>query len=80
MRVTSDASAYESTTSDENPEIKRKCLKEMVGAKGFEPSTSWSRTRRANNLSRCPGVTCGFLGRSQMDKFGQVFSRSNPSV
>jgi hypothetical protein len=30
---------------DEKLEIAWKCLKRMVGAKGFEPSTSWSRTR-----------------------------------
>jgi hypothetical protein len=29
---------------DEKPENAWKCLKELVGAKGFEPSTSWSRT------------------------------------
>jgi hypothetical protein len=51
-------------------------LKEMVGAKGFEPSTSWSRTRNKNHLSRCPGVSCGFLSRSLLDKFGQVRQHS----
>src|SRR6266852_8531756 len=25
----------------------------MVGAKGFEPSTSWSRTRKSENLKPC---------------------------
>jgi hypothetical protein len=44
----------------------------MVGAKGFEPSTSWSRTRDKNHLSRCPGVSYSFSGRSLLDKFGQV--------
>src|SRR2546423_934647 len=29
---------------DEKPEIACKCLKRLVGANGFEPSTSWSRT------------------------------------
>ena len=29
----------------------------MVGANGFEPSTSWSRTSGQNHISRCPGVT-----------------------
>jgi hypothetical protein len=29
-------------------------LKEMVGAKGFEPSTSWSRTRRASQAALRP--------------------------
>jgi hypothetical protein len=44
----------------------------MVGANGFEPSTSWSRTRDKNDISRCPGVTYNFSGRSLLDKFGQV--------
>jgi hypothetical protein len=51
---------------------------EVVGAKGFEPSTSWSRTSGQNHISRCPGVTYWFSGRSLMDKSGQVtaaFSR-----
>jgi hypothetical protein len=47
-------------------------LKEVVGAKGFEPSTSWSRTSGKNHISRCPGVTYAFSGRSLMDKSGQV--------
>jgi hypothetical protein len=47
-------------------------LLEVVGAKGFEPSTSWSRTRDKNHLSRCLGVTYRFSGRSLLDKFGQV--------
>ena len=40
---------------DEKPEIAWKCLKIMVGAKGFEPSTSWSRTidvKQSNLLNR----------------------------
>src|SRR6267378_1944942 len=43
-------------------------LKEVVGANGFEPSTSWSRTSGQNHISRCPGVTYWFSGRSLMDK------------
>ncbi len=29
----------------------------MVGAKGFEPSTSWSRTRRASQAALRPDTT-----------------------
>jgi len=47
----------------------------MVGAKGFEPSTSWSRTSGQNHISRCPGVTYWFSGRSLMDKSGQVIAK-----
>src|SRR5438046_10022612 len=39
---------------DEKPEIKCKCLKRLVGANGFEPSTSWSRTRRASQAALRP--------------------------
>jgi hypothetical protein len=36
--------------------------------------TPWSRTRNKNHLSRCPGVTYSFSGRSLLDKFVQVFT------
>src|SRR6267378_682027 len=39
---------------DEKPEVTCKCLKRMVGANGFEPSTSWSRTRRASQAALRP--------------------------
>jgi len=54
-------------------------LREVVGAKGFEPSTSWSRTRNKNHLSRCPGVSYGSSSRSLLDKFGQVAVEEPPS-
>jgi hypothetical protein len=31
-------------------------LKEMVGANGFEPSTSWSRTKSLNPINALSGV------------------------
>ncbi len=46
----------------------------MVGANGFEPSTSWSRTSGQNHISRCPGVTYWFSSRSLMDKSGQAIT------
>ena len=54
---------------------------EVVGAKGFEPSTSWSRTSGKNHISRCPGVTYWCSGRFLMDKSGQVIAecRREPS-
>ena len=70
----------QNVTPIEAEEVKkwRKPLKgrvlEVVGANGFEPSTSWSRTRDRIHLSHCPGVTYGFSGRSLLDKFVQVFS------
>src|SRR5271156_5828898 len=30
---------------DEKPEMQFKCLKRLVGERGFEPPTPWSRTR-----------------------------------
>jgi hypothetical protein len=33
-----------------------KLLKELVGASGFEPPTSWSRTRRSTRLSHAPKI------------------------
>jgi hypothetical protein len=34
-------------------------LKEMVGANGFEPSTSWSRTKYLNPINALSGVAYG---------------------
>jgi hypothetical protein len=44
------------TTVAEKPEIARILLKELVGASGFEPPTSWSRTVVSKILSRFGGV------------------------
>jgi hypothetical protein len=41
------------------PFCKLLILKELVGAKGFEPSTSWSRTRVAKILNALSGVAYG---------------------
>ena len=38
----------------ESPDALDKLLKRLVGAKGFEPSTSWSRTRRASQAALRP--------------------------
>src|ERR1700733_7148102 len=42
----------------------RKLLKEMVGARGFEPPASWSRTRRSTKLSHAPNLKCSACRRS----------------
>jgi hypothetical protein len=34
-----------------------KCLKKLVGERGFEPPTPWSRTRCSTRLSHSPTVT-----------------------
>jgi hypothetical protein len=51
-----DSTIYKNAYSavDEKPDIACKCFKELVGAKGFEPSTSWSRTRRASQAALRP--------------------------
>jgi hypothetical protein len=41
---------------DGKPEVQFKCLKIMVGERGFEPPTPWSRTRCSTRLSHSPTV------------------------
>jgi hypothetical protein len=41
---------------DEKPADTDKLLKGMVGASGFEPPTSWSRTRRASQAALRPEI------------------------
>jgi hypothetical protein len=47
------------TAVDEIQKSWGKCLKELVGAKGFEPSTSWSRTKYPNPINALFGVAYG---------------------
>jgi hypothetical protein len=51
-----DRTAYNFAYSvvDENPELQRNSMKRMVGASGFEPPTSWSRTRRSSQAEPRP--------------------------
>jgi hypothetical protein len=47
---------------DGKPEVQFKCLKIMVGERGFEPPTPWSRTRCSTRLSHSPtGVSALIL-------------------
>ena len=39
---------------DGNPEVHFKLLKRLVGERGFEPPTPWSRTRCSTRLSHSP--------------------------
>ena len=41
---------------DERPGARDKSLKELVGASGFEPPTSWSRTRRSSQAEPRPDI------------------------
>jgi hypothetical protein len=62
---------------DGKPEIYFKCLRILVGERGFEPPTPWSRTRCSTRLSHSPTVIvgmknkhspapCGFLPRIEL--------------
>jgi len=35
---------FDHSDVDGNPEVRFKCLKKLVGERGFEPPTPWSRT------------------------------------
>jgi hypothetical protein len=39
---------------DGKPEVQFICLKVLVGERGFEPPTPWSRTRCSTRLSHSP--------------------------
>ena len=43
---------------DGKPEVQFKCLKRLVGERGFEPPTPWSRTSRSLR-SACPSLLEG---------------------
>src|SRR4051812_16003353 len=45
------------TAVDEKPEVQRNFRKTLVGARGFEPPTPWSRTRCATRLRYAPTVS-----------------------
>jgi hypothetical protein len=36
---------FDTIAVDGKPEVQFKCLKQLVGERGFEPPTPWSRTR-----------------------------------
>jgi len=42
-----------------NPELQETRNLKLVGAKGFEPSTSWSRTKYLNPINALSGVAYG---------------------
>jgi hypothetical protein len=54
--------------------LRANCLKEMVGANGFEPSTSWSRTRRASQAALRPD----WISRPWMAAIGDQFITEIP--
>ena len=46
----------------------------MVGAIGFEPTTSWSQTRRSTRLSYTPITGC--IGRVARETVNDAFDKS----
>src|SRR5260370_25357113 len=64
-------------------------LKELVGANGFEPSTSWSRTRHLNPINALFGVAYGtrsvisplsIVPKLYLDSWTLMFRRKNGPV
>ena len=56
---------------DKKPRASNKLLKTVVGASGFEPPTSWSRTRRASQAALRPEIlktTANSLSRIPTDR------------
>ncbi len=45
---------FDHSAVDGNPEAHFKCLEKLVGERGFEPPTPWSRTRCSTRLSHSP--------------------------
>jgi hypothetical protein len=45
---------FDTIDVDGKPEVLFKCLKILVGERGFEPPTPWSRTRCSTRLSHSP--------------------------
>ena len=43
-----------------------------IGAAGFEPTTSWSRTKRSTRLSHAPGVPVGRQTSCPLGKSGII--------
>jgi hypothetical protein len=50
-------------------------LSYQVGATGFEPAASWSRTKRSTKLSYAPSVFARWLGGSDIVAWGAGLAR-----
>jgi hypothetical protein len=56
---------FDTIDVDEKPEVTFKCLKRLVGERGFEPPTPWSRTRfrqLLNSIEFCRRQAIGIEG------------------
>src|SRR5580658_4208369 len=58
-KIPKNATVYKIDYSDVDgkPEVQFMCLKRLVGERGFEPPTPWSRTRCSTRLSHSPVFT-----------------------
>ena len=65
---------FDTIDVDGKPEVLFKCLKRLVGERGFEPPTPWSRTRCSTRLSHSPTAPRAAImeGPSPAFTFGQA--------
>jgi hypothetical protein len=54
---------FDTIAVDGKPEVQFKYLKRLVGERGFEPPTPWSRTRCSTRLSHSPTRLRAAIGR-----------------
>ena len=52
---------FDTIDVDGKPEVAFKCLKRLVGERGFEPPTPWYRTRCSTRLSHSPTEVSPFI-------------------
>src|SRR5580704_3632887 len=52
---------FDTIDVDGKPEVLLKCLKRLVGERGFEPPTPWSRTRCSTRLSHSPTTRAAII-------------------
>jgi hypothetical protein len=55
---------FDTINVDGKPEVQFKCLKRLVGERGFEPPTPWSRTRCSTRLSHSPTTLRAAIGKA----------------
>src|SRR5271170_5592388 len=65
---------FDTIAVDGKPEVLFKCLKRLVGERGFEPPTPWSRTRCSTRLSHSPTddwrtATTGTMRRLELRQY-----------